>query len=357
MAHLSLPNSILHVGFGVEGNHKLETLLGSGRAALLFPGEGSVDVSTLPQAPEILVVVDGTWTTVEKVFKDSPILSRLPKVRFQPRVPSRYRIRREPRAECVSTIEAVVHVLGALEGNERGFNGMLNAFEHMVDKQISFISENRGASSRHANRKKKGVRRLPSHELVAQLWPHAVTVSIEANTWPRADASKRRPELIAIAARRLSNGEQFRAFVKPCDPVAPTIEAHAGLRVEDVAQGLPLAEAIGAWNAFLRPDDVLVEWGPYAGDVLLREGGRAVTRFDLAALSRRALGTRAGGVEGVAVTHGWTKTTESRPWMRLSAMRYVLDSLARPAPDRASTSKIASAMGVPKLPPQAAQHP
>ncbi|HEY1088894.1 MAG TPA: DTW domain-containing protein, partial [Archangium sp.] len=55
MAHLSLPNSELHIGLKAEGNPTLEALANQDGVAVLFPSESAVDVDALEAPPKTLV--------------------------------------------------------------------------------------------------------------------------------------------------------------------------------------------------------------------------------------------------------------------------------------------------------------
>ncbi len=62
-----------------------------------------------------LIVLDGTWSQVKTLWWRNAWLLRLPRIALTPREPSMYgRLRREPRREWVSTLEAVADVLPAL---------------------------------------------------------------------------------------------------------------------------------------------------------------------------------------------------------------------------------------------------
>ena len=67
------------------------------------------DLAELPpgEAPAHLVVIDGTWDQAHRVYRDNAWIRALPHYRLHPDAPSNYRIRREPRFECLSTLEAV----------------------------------------------------------------------------------------------------------------------------------------------------------------------------------------------------------------------------------------------------------
>ncbi len=62
-----------------------------------------------------IIVLDGSWSQAKTLWWRNPWLLRLPRILLTPREPSLYgRLRREPRREWVSTLEAVAEVLPAL---------------------------------------------------------------------------------------------------------------------------------------------------------------------------------------------------------------------------------------------------
>lgn len=62
-----------------------------------------------------IIVLDGTWSQAKTLWWRNPWLLKLPRIALSPREPSMYgKLRREPRRECVSTLEAVADVLPAL---------------------------------------------------------------------------------------------------------------------------------------------------------------------------------------------------------------------------------------------------
>jgi DTW domain-containing protein YfiP len=64
---------------------------------------------------EGVVVLDGTWRQAKTLWWRNPWLLKLARVALSPREPSIYgRLRKEPRREWVSTLEAVADVLVAL---------------------------------------------------------------------------------------------------------------------------------------------------------------------------------------------------------------------------------------------------
>lgn len=64
---------------------------------------------------EGIIVLDGTWSQAKTLWWRNAWLLKLPRVVLKPREPSMYgRLRKEPRKEWVSTLEAVGDVLPAL---------------------------------------------------------------------------------------------------------------------------------------------------------------------------------------------------------------------------------------------------
>jgi DTW domain-containing protein YfiP len=123
-----------------EGKQRLELPPDAG---LLYPAPDARDLADVPrdELPGSLVVLDGTWHQAQSLYRNVPALRHLPKFKFAPEVPSRYRIRAEPRAEYVSTLEAVVHSLGLMEPETRGLDALLSAFEGMIDRQIAAMQQ------------------------------------------------------------------------------------------------------------------------------------------------------------------------------------------------------------------------
>jgi DTW domain-containing protein YfiP len=272
MAHLSLPRSELHVGVHWEGTRALERIFADPERppAVLYPGEGAIDVMTDPPAhPITLVVIDGTWAQARKIANQNPALRALPRYAFSPPRPSAYRIRSEPDERYVSTIEAMSYVLGALEGEPARFEALLRPFEAMVEAQVGF------ASTVRAPRRLAGPRRewrgaaLPP--LLTDRRDDLVCVVAEANAWPyghplRTEAA--RGELVHLVARRLATGETFDALARPRMPLAPNTARHIELDETELLGAPALEEVARGFRRFLRDEDVLVTWGSFTHELL-----------------------------------------------------------------------------------------
>ncbi|HBQ11890.1 MAG TPA: DTW domain-containing protein, partial [Myxococcales bacterium] len=132
IARLGLSNFAMHV---LEPDDPLDV---PRDAAVLFPDPGAPSLTELPPSrrPRHLVVIDGTWAHASQLRRNHPSLAPLSAVTLPPGPPSRYRIRREPSDEAISTIEAIVRALRVLEPETRGVDGLLDTFDAMIDDQL-----------------------------------------------------------------------------------------------------------------------------------------------------------------------------------------------------------------------------
>ena len=113
------------------------------QACLLFPGEGAQPLSTVKQQiatagarPLLLVVPDGTWRKARKLLYLNPLLAALPRLTLPEGLHSRYRLRKAPMPGALSTLEAIVTALNALESMQT-FEQLLKPFEALIEGQIS----------------------------------------------------------------------------------------------------------------------------------------------------------------------------------------------------------------------------
>lgn len=330
MAHLMLPNSqLVHPRTWHSGGHReaqpegrgvffgerpwaadpgAAPIEGEGAAppdsvALLFPGPGAADPALLPAgAVKTLVVIDGTWAQARKVLKQNPGLLRLRRVGITPTRPGNYRIRREPAAECLATIEALAQALGAMEGEgapER-FAGMLAAFTFMVDQQLAHAA----ARTEPPRRWKQKTRQDQAAAQRRERLLRAVVVQAEVNAHPRGSNLPGRAELVNLVARRVSTGERFAALLVPRRPLAGSTVFHLGLGEAELFAGETLAAVAERWAAFLRPTDVLCGWGSFTAEQLAAEGLRCDDWLDLRVLVAARLNKSPGSPSHAAQTLG-----------------------------------------------------
>ncbi len=312
MAELALPNSTVFVGVdGLDADARLQAELARPNTYLLFPGPNAVDVNELAaqrgegDAPLTLVVVDGTWWQARSLLRKTQSLAALPQLRFTPPRPSDYRIRKEPADHCVSTVEAIAYLLGALEGGFARFEPMLQPFRAMVDAQLKYVAERRGGPSRHAaSREKRAARPTLGAKLRTRM-DDLVCVHAEANAWPTADGKGHDAELIHWCAVRPGSDARFEAVLAPRQPLSPATLRHTLLDEAWFATGESLDAMKARWQAFLRPGDILVTWGGFAVGLAHADGiPLPAERLDLRHGTTRLAGARPGGQEAWLAKRG-----------------------------------------------------
>ena len=135
----SLRRARLEVAFGGSErdlSHPLSLPPGSG---LLYPHPEAVVLGELAAAdrPRHLVLLDGTWSHANRLYKDNAWLADLPHFAITPQQKSRYLVRAEPAAHCVSTLEAAAEALMVLEPELAGIDALLALFERMNRDQVA----------------------------------------------------------------------------------------------------------------------------------------------------------------------------------------------------------------------------
>lgn len=332
MATLCLPGARLHVGVKWDESAELRAAISDPARPpiLLYPGPGARDILADPPAgPVTLIVVDGTWSQSRSVVRKNPVLASIPRFAFTAPSPTEYRIRREPRDEYVSTIEALMHVLGALEGDPERFRALLVPFRAMVDAHLAA----------QASQMRVRVRRPRPQVPVSARMPAAITarhedlvcVVGEANAWPTSgDERGLGHELVHWTARRVATGETFDVVAAPANPISPGTSSRIGVEETRLRAGVTRADLVAAFARFLRPTDVICSWGTY-GPRLFEESGGALpaARLDLRAIARRLPGPKVGTFESYAARMGGEPPPGSpadRAGRRLAMLVRVVDA-------------------------------
>ncbi len=355
LARLSLPDAILRRAVDFEADPVVADALagrdGGQPPYLLFPGPGAIDLaSKRPSGPVTLVVLDGTWWQARKLLRRNPRLAELPRISLAPATPSRYRIRREPHEQCVSTIEAIALALRALEGeggaaDDARWEALLAPFDAMVEHQISFAS--RVQDARHLRAAiARGPReprreRAPSLVVLRAAAERLVVVHGEANAWPLRVPGHPLPEIVHWLAWRPATGESFEAVIAPRGPLAPSAPTQLRLDAATLAAGESWASFRARWEAFLRPDDALCGWGHFPMSTLAREDVRLPDeRLDARVAANALLAARVGTAEecverlaatGRTADEGAPSIAPGRGGARMSALCRVVAALTAPS--------------------------
>ncbi len=285
IVHKALNNATLLV----DHNHSLARRLAefplTSRVGVLYPGPAGRLLTEVPlsERPEQLIVIDGTWHHAKTLLRDIPQLSELPRYRIQPTEPGRYRIRREPDETSLSTLEATVAALRALEPDTAGLDDLVSAFDWMVQTQLDHPTGRtsyRKNQNRHHNA--MGIPRAilggagnDDHaklQNVVVAYGESEPGKAGCNRSPRGK-DKRQP--IYWVAQRIDTRESFRAAIESPVELTTDFFDHIGLSRDDWRDARTIEEFISDWSDFIRPADTLVTY--HAGTLrLLRNVGAAV---------------------------------------------------------------------------------
>ncbi|MBP90703.1 MAG: hypothetical protein CMJ64_28990 [Planctomycetaceae bacterium] len=234
------------------GTHRLPIRMNAG---LLYPGTDAPSLTDLSadQRPEQLVIIDGTWHQAKTIVRDVPQLCDLPCYRLTPSVPGQYRIRREPDAQSLSTLEATVEALRALEPDTVGLDQLLSAFNQMVESQL-------GHPATHAVWRQKKTRQSRPRHL-----PHSLLQNSDCLVVAYGEATPgvlgkhpAAPSPVNWVAQRLTTAERFSCRLQQQQPLSNAALEHMQLSAVDFDGAVTHDEFCHRWNHFLRRDDVLI---------------------------------------------------------------------------------------------------
>lgn len=152
LANLALENSTLRVGLSWPNLKKaLGREVKPSQWAVLYLGSGiknprenprplefvSKKGELEPPIPDLegLVILDGTWSQAKALWWRNAWLLKLKRVILTPSRPSLYKeLRREPRRECLSTIESIAEALTALGESPQVGDELRRLFSKLLEK-------------------------------------------------------------------------------------------------------------------------------------------------------------------------------------------------------------------------------
>ena len=140
---LSWPNLSQALGRRVDAKRWAVLYLGSSRPARLGlgrevigldrRGEAATDQEAMLKGIDGVVLLDGTWKEAKTLWWRNPWLLKLRRLVLNPQRQSRYgRIRREPRREALSTLEATALLLSHLDGGPEVAAALLGALDRLL---------------------------------------------------------------------------------------------------------------------------------------------------------------------------------------------------------------------------------
>jgi len=135
--------------------------LAPGREVLVLDRKGSPlpDQDAALQEIEGIVLLDGTWSQAKTLWWRNPWVLKAKRIVLNPSRPSRYGlIRREPRRDSLSTLEATALALARIENKPEIETALVASFEQMLARARSVALDAEGGNDRRA-RKSRAQRR------------------------------------------------------------------------------------------------------------------------------------------------------------------------------------------------------
>lgn len=258
LVRLMLPNSEVHVPWaGFTGTLEYRPDVPAD-TVVLYPRDDAPLLETLPreQLPSTLLAIDGTWAHARRLYRENPWLAGLRHVRLAPATPSRYRIRKEPRPDYVSTLEAIVEALRVLEPDASRLDELLFAFDRMIDRQIA-----QAAVVQRFGRFKE-TRQRPSRALSHLLLDPRLVVTYSESALAGGDVAAPR-HLVQWVAARVDGEAVFEAVLRPSSPPPAAAHlAHMRLAPADLDAGEELAAARDRFARWLPAGAPVTSWTP-----------------------------------------------------------------------------------------------
>lgn len=268
----ALQKSSLLVGHNQNLCTRFDQLPLEPQTGLLFPGDDAKVLTQIPamEFPKQLIVPDGTWHHVKTLMRDIPRLQTLPRFCLAPTHPSRYRIRREPHAHGLSTLEAVVSALQSIEPETLNLDQLLTTFDGMIDSQIKQGTTN----WRKNQRRRRGIPNVP-RALTGNLENIVVGYGEqEPGNLGKSKSEQIGPmppnhtQLMYWTAMRPASGERFHCAIDSPAFQNEAFMQRLRLSPEEVRERKSKADFSKRWDEFLRPGDRLVVLHPSTAALL-----------------------------------------------------------------------------------------
>lgn len=317
LTHLALTNSDLRIAWGAETAPPPLP----GPAVVLFPSKASVPLESLRGVPGSIVVLDGTWSQARKLYRRNAWLSELKHVHLTPTAPSRYRIRKQPKEGYLSTLEATVAALEALEP-DTNCSALLSRFDQLIDAQAKFIEappEGAYVHTQRPPRPKKAPKLLENRPSLTLIYADFSAIHGDGTYTP-----------VSIAAHRLHDGATLELFCAPpaaCMPTPIHLE-HMGIEKQLFADALSRSAAQATLRDFVGTT-TLVGWKKRNVRRLCEALELANPIASLKGAWSDWHGDAPGTLDALATSLGEESKATTRASRRLTATRAVFEALGR----------------------------
>ena len=238
-------------------------------AGLLYPSKDATlltEVST-EERPDQLIILDGTWHHAKTLYRDIAQLQALPKYKLAPTEPGNYRIRMEPNATSLSTLEAVCAALTQLEPETENIDALMVAFNCMIEKQLDHPqSVYSGLAIKPKKIPNANIPKSITHptgNLVLAFGEATPIDYAEVDGWNELNRKRTRSNDPPVywCAHRLggtSEDDRFSCFLEGGRDLASKFYQFMDLQPQDFEDAVSHEEFAARWRNFMRDDDLLL---------------------------------------------------------------------------------------------------
>lgn len=154
LTHLSLTNSKVFKGIDFSEHKEINEIIKNknNQCYILYPGKESLNISQndlpLNNKNLIIFIIDSTWACSRKILRKSRNLQHISQISFDNTELSEFKVKKQPKEYCLSTIESTKRVLELLKYQNKesipksDINLFLNPFKKMVEYQLKCAKKN-----------------------------------------------------------------------------------------------------------------------------------------------------------------------------------------------------------------------
>jgi DTW domain-containing protein YfiP len=336
-AELGLENSHALVAWNAAEREPNPPAWLPSKVGLLYPSEHARDLRGIAthELPRHLLVLDGTWHTAHTLYRNKSWLHALPHFRFLPATAGRYRLRKEPQLDYVSTIEAIVEALRILEPDTTGLDELLLAFDSMIDDQLAYVARSDGPRRVRKRRRPEAERRTP--RALVEDFERLIMVYGE----PSRPQDSREREFLYFTAFHLGSGARFERVMRPRQGAIDAMHlTHMGIDAARFEHGIETTEFVRDWKCFVAETGArsqIAAWNQRTLDLLAHVSETPASRLSIKGAYRVRFGSALQGLNAVLAEHALVlpeHTGSARAEQRLAGAVVVarfLNAMARGA--------------------------
>ncbi|MFN8390784.1 MAG: tRNA-uridine aminocarboxypropyltransferase [Bdellovibrionota bacterium] len=139
----AIRNARMLRGVEFDENEIRSAIADSSRTYLLYPSSNARPCETAHLDSDCtVIVIDGTWDEAQKIVYRNGFAHRFECLSFQQSFRSTYRIRKQPKDYCLSTLESIAYLLklnaeaNGLYAQSKIYDRLFDGFDRMVAQQL-----------------------------------------------------------------------------------------------------------------------------------------------------------------------------------------------------------------------------